>query len=293
MKKIAVIGATGLLGKPVTQALIAAGFEVTIIARDVEKARAIFRDTHIIYGDLEDKMSLFEALKGQEGVYLSLHITQTANPKDFMCETDGLLHLLEAAKANRIQRLAYLSSLVKDYQGQNGFHWWVFDIKRKAVQILKGGGIPYTIFYPSNFMENFDKGGFKSGKRMNLAGHSEVKQYWISGTDYGKQVAKSFQILTDENREYIIQGPESYTTREAVNIFINNYQKEKLKVAKVPINLLKILGKASDKINYIYHILTAINHYTEKFGAQQAWDELGTPKETIAAYAQRVSSSKN
>lgn len=290
MKKIAIIGATGLLGKPVTQALIAAGFEVTIIARDVEKARALFRDAHIIYGDLEDKMSLFEALKGQEGVYLSLHISQNAHPKDFMCETDGLLHLLEAAKANGIQRLAYLSSLVKDYQGQNGFKWWVFAVKQKAVQILKGGGIPFTIFYPSNFMENFDKGGFKTGKKMNLAGHSEVKQYWISGADYGKQVAKSFQVLTDENREYIIQGLEAYTMEKAVELFIQNYHKEKLKITKVPMGLLKLVGKFSSKMNYIYHILTAINHYPEKFGAQQTWDELGTPKETIEMYAKRVSS---
>lgn len=290
MKKIAVIGATGLLGKPVTHALIAAGFEVTIIARDVEKARAIYREAHILYGDLEDKMSLFEALKGQEGVYLSLHIPQTANAKDFMCETDGLLHLLEAAKANGIQRLAYLSSLVKDYHGQNGFHWWVFAVKQKAVQILKGGGIPYTIFYPSNFMENFDKGGFKSGRRMNLAGHSEVKQYWISGNDYGKQVAKSFQVLTDENREYIIQGPEAYTIGEAVELFIQHYHKEKLKIAKVPIGLLKLAGKLSSKVDYIYHIINALNQYPEKFGAQQTWDELGKPQETIEMYAKRVSS---
>lgn len=290
MKKIAVIGATGLLGKPVTHALIAAGFEVTIIARDVEKARAIFRDTHILYGDLEDKMSLFEALRGQEAIYLSLHIPQSSNAKDFIAETDGLLHLLEAAKANNIQRIAYLSSLVKDYQGQNGFQWWVFAAKQKAVQILKGAGIPYTIFYPSNFMENFDKGGFKSGKRMNLAGKSKIKQYWISGQDFGKQVAKSFQILTDENRDYIIQGPEAYSMEDALKLFIANYKKEKLRIARVPLDFLKLAGKLSPKVNYIYHILTALNYYPEKFGAQQTWDELGEPQETIEIYAQRVSS---
>ncbi len=126
-EKIAIIGATGLLGKPVTKKLIEAGFEVTIIARDVEKAKVIFPETHVIYGDLEDKMSLFEALKGQECVYLSLHVTQNSSSKDFITETDGLLHLIEAAKTNNIERIAYLSSLVKDYQGQNGFKWWVFE----------------------------------------------------------------------------------------------------------------------------------------------------------------------
>jgi len=288
-KKIAIIGATGLIGKPVTKALMNAGFEVTIIARDVEKARAIFPAANILYGDLEDKMSLCETLKGQDAIYLSLHITQNTKHKDFMPETDGLLHLIEAAKANQIQRIAYLSSLVKDYQGQNCFKWWVFEVKQKAVQILKGAGIPYTIFYPSNFMENFDKGGFKAGRKMNLAGKSAIQQYWISGQDYGKQVAKSFEILTDENRDYIIQGPEAHTMEDAVKIFIQHYKKESLKIVRVPIGALRLASKFSLKISYIYHILEALNKYPEKFGAQFTWDELGKPTETIAKYAAKVS----
>ena len=38
MKKILVIGSTGLLGKPVTEALIAEGFDVTILVRDKKLA---------------------------------------------------------------------------------------------------------------------------------------------------------------------------------------------------------------------------------------------------------------
>lgn len=288
MKRIAVIGATGLLGKPVTQQLISAGFEVTIIARDIEKARSHFPNAHIIYGDLEDKVSLFEALKGQEVVYLSLHISQSAKPSDFMPETDGLMHLIEAAKSNQIKRIAYLSSLVKDYQGKNGFNWWVFEVKQKAVQILKGSGIPYTIFYPSSFMENFDKGGFMNGKWMNLAGKTEQKMYWISGLDYGNQVAKSFQILSDENREYNIQGLEAYTSKEAVNHFITHYKIKKLKTRTVSISLLQLIGKFIPKIDYISKIIEALNKYPEKFVSQHTWDELGKPTETIKDYTLRI-----
>jgi putative NADH-flavin reductase len=292
MKKIAIIGATGLLGKPVTKQLIQAGFDITIIARDIEKARALFPETPIIYGDLKNKTSLFEALKGQECVYLSLHISPNSNSKDFIPETDGLLHLLEAAKTNNIQRIAYLSSLVKDYQGQNGFNWWVFEAKQKAVQILKGSGIPYTIFYPSSFMENFDKGGFKSGNRLNLVGKSDVKMYWISGADYAKQVAKSFDLLTDENREYQAQGLEPYTSEEAANIFIQNYSIKKLKISRISFDFLKLMSKISKKINYISHILEAINKCPEKFGSQQTWDELGKPTETLKDYTLRIQKEK-
>ncbi len=292
MKKIAILGATGLIGKPVTKQLINAGFDVTIVARDIEKAKLIFPNTPVIYGDLEDKMSLFDALKGQECVYLNLSVSQNSSLKTFKTETDGMLHLIEAAKTHRIERIAYLSSLVKDYQGENRFKWWVFDVKLKAVQILKGSGIPYTIFCPSNFMENLDKGGVMIGNKMNLVGESKQELYWISGADYGKQVVKSFELLTDENREYKIQGLESYTTEDAIKVFIQNYKLKKLRISKVPMNLLKLSGKISRKINYIYHILEATNKYQEKFVSQQTWDELGKPKETIKDYTLRIQEEK-
>ena len=48
-KKITVIGATGMIGIPVTNELINAGFEVTALVRNVEKAKQIFQI--IIHGN--------------------------------------------------------------------------------------------------------------------------------------------------------------------------------------------------------------------------------------------------
>lgn len=41
MKKIIVIGATGMLGKPVTKQLAHAGFDVTLLVRNINKAKNI------------------------------------------------------------------------------------------------------------------------------------------------------------------------------------------------------------------------------------------------------------
>ena len=49
MKKIAVIGATGMLGLPVVVALLELGFEVTALARDPEKARHMLPPMTRIY----------------------------------------------------------------------------------------------------------------------------------------------------------------------------------------------------------------------------------------------------
>nr|WP_294894195.1 NmrA family NAD(P)-binding protein [uncultured Pedobacter sp.] len=294
MKNIAIIGATGLLGKPVTHQLISAGFNVTVITRNIEKAKAIFTEANIVYGDLADKTSLINALKGQEIVYLNLHVKHNVRRKDFIAETDGLMNFLEVAKQIGIKRIAYLSSMVKDFQCETMFKWWVFEAKQKAVQLIKGAGLPYTIFVSSSFMENFTKdGGFMKANNLNLVGKSNVKLFWISANDYAKQVVKSFELLTDENREYYIQGPQSYTTEEALNIFRQHYSLKKLNIVKIPMFSLFVMSWFSSRVNYAYRLLHAKNHYDEKFKAQFTWDELGRPTETIEAFTLRIQKKSN
>jgi len=45
--------------------------------------------------------------------------------------------------------VAYLSSfLARNYKG----NWWVMSAKKKGIAKVKNSGVPYTIFYPSNFI---------------------------------------------------------------------------------------------------------------------------------------------
>ncbi|MFN8357088.1 MAG: NAD(P)H-binding protein [Spirosomataceae bacterium] len=285
--KIAVIGATGNLGAPVTQDLINAGFAVTIIARSPEKVRALFPSTPIIQGDVTDVASLIAAFQGQDALYLNLSVLQTEKPSDFHTETDGMTNILAAAKQAGIQRIAYLSSIVMRYQGMNNFRWWVFEIKHKAVQLIKDSGIPYLIFYPSTFMESFH---FQiRGNKLGLVGKSTAKMWFIAASDYGKQVAKAFEIVPlNESKQYVIQGPEGYTADEAAALFIKNYTKQQLTVMKAPTFALKLAGLFNQQMNYVWHICEALNRYPEKFAAQKTWDELGTPTTTIADYARKA-----
>jgi uncharacterized protein YbjT (DUF2867 family) len=288
--KIAVIGATGMLGKPVTRALIHSGLEVTIIARHPEKAKTLFADTKIIQADLKDFKSLEKALTGQEAIYLNLSIEQKQKPGDFCTETEGIQNIITACKTTGVRRIAYLSSMVMRYQDMNSFDWWVFRRKQEAVKLIKSSGLDYTIFYPSTFMETIDQTATKQGNRLNMAGISLYKLWFISGEDYGKQVAKSFEILkSGENRDYDIQGPESYTMDAGLQIFADNYAREKLKIIKTPIGLVKFLANFSQQIHYLYHILEAINKYPETFTSSSTWLELGKPATTLADYAKKVS----
>lgn len=288
VKNILVIGATGMLGKPVTTELVNAGFNVFALVRNPEKAKKELPEkVKLIKGDISSEKDLVNAMQGQDAVYLSLSIKQSEKRSAFHSEELGMQNVLKVAKQQNIKRIGYLSSLVMFYQGMNGFNWWVFDIKHKAVAMIKESGIPFTIFYPSNFMESLS-GMYKQGKMLMLAGKSSHPMYFISAVDYGKQVAKSFSILTTENKEYIIQGTEAFNADDAVKLFKSNYKKEKLFISKAPLGMLKLFGNFSTKMNYGANIIEALNNYPEKFSAETTWKELGEPTMTIKKYAEQL-----
>lgn len=282
MQKILFIGASGMLGRPVALELMRAGFVVTLLARDVEKMRKLFPNTPIVKGDVFDIASLEAAMAGQEIVYLNLSVAQSSKKSEPQPEREGINNIIEAAKNTNIKRIVYLSSLIKNYEGMNGFNWWAFQIKQAAVNAIKGSGLNYSIFYPSTFMECLDK-QMLQGTRIMLAGKSEAPMWFIAGKDFGVQVAWALKKAGDSNQEYNVQGLEPYTSDEAAKVFIQNV-KSNIKVMRAPLAPLKYLGIFNQRMNYAYHICEALNKYPEKFESENTWNDLGKPSTTLADY---------
>ncbi len=285
--KVLFIGATGMLGKPVVKALLETGHDVTFFGRDENKIRSLFPKSTIAKGDVFDKGNLINAMKEQQAVYMNLSVAQQSKQKDLQPEREGVDNIIAAAKETGIQRLAYLSSLVHLYNGMHGFNWWAFDIKHTAVEGIKASGIPHTIFYPSTFMETFPYQMMR-GNKIAMLGKSEMPMWFIAASDYAKQVVNSFTIPGNENKEYVIQGTESFTFDAAAKVFISNYSKTKLKTMKAPISMMKFLGNFNQKFNYGWHICEALNKYPEKFEAEKTWKELGKPEIMLAGYAKNL-----
>lgn len=282
--KILFIGASGMLGKPVAKELINAGYDVTLLARNIDKMKKMFPEVKIIHGDVFDPGSLKKAFAGQDIVYMNLSVNQSSKEKDPQPEREGIDNIIFAAKESGIKRLACISSLVHFYEGMNGFGWWSFCVKDSAIKKIKNSGIPYTIFYPSTFMETLPYQMMR-GSKIALLGKSIAPMWFIAANDYAKQVARSFEISGNENKEYNIQGPEAFTFEEATIVFIENYKKAKLSTMKAPISLMKFFGVFSQKLNYVWHICEALNKYPEKFDSQLTWNELGKPTTRLADYA--------
>ena len=199
MKKITVIGATGMIGIPVTKELVKAGFEVTALVRDKVKASQILpKEVRLVKGDLNNKGSISEALKDAEGLYINISTRPDDKESDFNPEIGGLDNILSTARQSGVKQVAYLSSLLARNYTKD---WWVMVAKKESISKVKNSGIPYTIFYPSNFMENF-KNGMVQGKKITIIGKPKYKSWWIAGEDFGRQVAASFQNKLALNKEY-------------------------------------------------------------------------------------------
>ena len=111
MKKILVIGSTGLLGKPVTKALIDAGFSVTLLVRDKNLAEKLFPKASIVKGDLRNRADVEKAMQGQDAVFLSLSVKQTEKENEFHTEAEGLDLLIDVAKTLKINAETLLISI--------------------------------------------------------------------------------------------------------------------------------------------------------------------------------------
>lgn len=286
MQKIVFIGGTGMLGQPVARELIKTGHTVTFLARNPAKLQQLYPGEKITQGDVFNRASLKTAFTGQDIVYLNLSVAQTSTNNQPQPEREGLSNVIAIARETGIRKIAYLSSLVKNYQGMNGFNWWSFDIKQKAVELIRSSGLAYTIFYPSTFMESLDK-QMLQGNKLMMAKGSEAKMWFIAAEDYAKQVVSSFRIPGHTEQEYVIQGQTGYDWKEAAAIFKNNYGK-KISVLFMPLGVLKFFGHFSRKMNYAAHICEALNKYPERFESEMTWKELGIPQVTLEEYTKKL-----
>ena len=275
IKRVAVVGATGLLGLPVTRALVTAGFEVTALARKPEQARGkLPSGVKVVMADVEKGETLVAALAGVDAVYDSLSITPDQTQDGFWTESKGMDAIIGACHAVGVPRIAYLSSLM---QKNSHMDWWVLQMKRQAAQSLRQSGLDYSIFYPANFMESLPF-RMRQGKRIVLAGRPRETSYWIAAKDYAVQVAAALhRAEAGINQEYTIQGPEKFRADEAAKTFVQNYTAEKLSVAGAPLAVFKLLGMVSPTMNYVRHISEALNTTPEPFDAERTWADLGKP----------------
>lgn len=110
-----VTGATGLIGYDMVQQLVAGGHEVRVLARSVEKARALFSNTcTILQGDVTEPQSLTPAVEGCEIVFHAAGFPEQwmKDPAIFQqVNVEGTRNVLNAGTSAGVRRVVYTSTI--------------------------------------------------------------------------------------------------------------------------------------------------------------------------------------
>ena len=152
-KIIAVTGGTGQQGGEVARKLLADGWTVRVLTRDLNKPAAQELKSlgaEIVAGDMDDRAQLDAAFDGAYGVF-SVQNFWLPNV-GFEGEVRQGKNVADAAKAAGVGHLVY-SSVGAAHRGMGQKH---FESKWVIEQHIHALDIPYTILRPAFFMGNYN-----------------------------------------------------------------------------------------------------------------------------------------
>ncbi|WP_108823109.1 NAD(P)-dependent oxidoreductase [Dysgonomonas sp. Marseille-P4361] len=102
--KVALIGATGFVGSHLLEELLSRNYEVTAIARDVNKIPLKNEKLHVVSADITNVDALAEALKGND-VVVSAYNAGWSNPNlynDFLKGSEAIQKAVKQSGVNRL-----------------------------------------------------------------------------------------------------------------------------------------------------------------------------------------------
>jgi uncharacterized protein YbjT (DUF2867 family) len=219
-KLIAVTGATGQQGGAVARKLLADGWKVRALTRDLDKPAAqelASLGAELVPGDLDNRDQLDAAFQGVYGVF-SVQNYWLPNV-GFEGEIRQGKNVADAARAAGVQHLVY-SSVGSAHRGMGQKH---FDSKWIIEQHIHSLDVPYTILRPVAFYENFNwERAFILNGTFNAIGlRPEKERQLISVEDIAVFSALAFANPDEYVGKTIELAGDSLTEAQLADAFAN------------------------------------------------------------------------
>ena len=258
IKKVLVLGATGLLGRPVVHSLVQNGRQVRILTRNAAKARKWFEDTvEIVEGNALKEDHIRTALVGCDAIHISL-------PQD--SELSAMKFVTEISTKETLYRVTYVSATTA-FEENRWFH--LVDIKLRTEEVLRKSGLLYTIFCPTWVMDTL-KNFVHNGRAAMIVGKNPPPLHFFAASDFGKLVAASYNDDCSLGKRLFIHGPEGITLPGALEQYLKACYPG-LKVMKMKLWQSRILATLTRNKNLKY--ISQLIGYFDKVG------EMGDPEE--------------
>jgi len=206
---ILVGGATGRQGAAVVDELLLRGYRVRALTRNPEGPKAIAlaeRGVAVVQGNYADRASLDIAMSGVRKVFFYSGFSRN--------ELEEGLNVIAAAQAADVEHLIYSSGAAAE-PGRG-----IAGPKMAIEQAIIASGIPYTVFRPVAFMENYSG----QAKRIAKAGITDSRApdrmlHFIAVRDIGLFVGEAFASPDEWLNVAINIASDRMTVADHVQVF--------------------------------------------------------------------------
>lgn len=275
-KTILVLGATGLLGEPVARRLRQDGFEVRVMARDVEKARRQLGESFdVVPGDATNVDDIDRALENCHGVHLSMAGE---------AERIGAEFVAKAAAGRAVERITYVSGCTAVEENR----WFPLTAdKLHAETVIRESAVGYTIFAPTWPMEMLARYA-RDGKPF-LIGKMAGPFHFFALEDFARMVSAATQTDAAVNKRLVIHGPEGFAFEEALLRYCKALHPEVTRISRMPVWLVRMMAALmrNDLMRFGADIAAYFDRVGELGDPAEANRLLGAPTTTLDAWLER------
>ena len=230
IKKVLVIGGTGMLGMPVVFKLALKGFDVRVLVRSPRKATLIFGNiVEIKTGDVTRIGDLRSAMTGCDAVHINL---------SGQAELDGTRNVVSLAKETGIKLISYISGI----SAADEKNAWFEPTARKieAEKAVASSGVNFLIFRPTWFMESIPL--FVKDNKAFFIGPKNMAFHFLGAEDYANIVARMYTDPKTWNRTLHLLGPEKISFYKAIERYCKIFHPDIHKVRHLSVGMAKFLA---------------------------------------------------
>jgi len=269
-KPILILGATGMLGRPVAQCLTAQGQRVRALVREAAKGRRLLGDSgELAEGSALEERDVHQAMAGCWAVHVNL--VQEA-------ELAAMQHVVRSAAARGVQRVSYVSATTACEANR----WFeVVDVKMRTEEVLRQSGVPHVVFCPTWVMETLEN--FVHGNRGTIIiGRNPPELHFVAAADFGRMVAQSYADERALGKRLFIHGPDAVTLPDALERFYAVCHPQ-LRVMRLKLWQARLLAGLTRRagLTYVTKLIDYFDRVGELGDPSEANRLLGTPSTTL------------
>jgi uncharacterized protein YbjT (DUF2867 family) len=266
--KILIIGASGMLAKPVINRFDEAGYELRLFSRNVD-ASMFSNSYESVKGNALQRADIEGAIKSCDAIHISLaHVNEALSTQ----------LIVDVAKQHSIKCISIITGCTVCEENR----WFpMIDGKFRAEKILMNSGIPYMIFRPTWFFESLDlmikkEKAFVMGKQPN-------PYHWLAADDYAQMLVTAYQKEEARNKIFYLFGPEKLLMKEALANYCQKAFPTIKGVSAMPLILMRFMAfvTANRQLKEALNLFAYFEQAKELGSAEETNALLGKPATTL------------